>query len=179
MTLGPTLETDRLLLRPPEAQDLDGFAELVADEDSARFIGGVQPRPVAWRQLCVMAGSWATQGFAMFSVIDKTSGRWIGRVGPWLPEGWPGTEVGWSLLRSAWGKGYAVEGAAATIDWAFDHLGWDEVVHCIDPDNIRSAAVAERLGSTNRGPASLPAPHEGVAIDLWGQTRDEWRARGA
>src|ERR1700739_835363 len=129
MSLGPTLETDRLLLRPPQAQDLDGFAELVAFEESARFIGGVQPRPVAWRNLCVMAGSWATQGFAMFSVIEKESGRWVGRVGPWRREAWPGSELGWGLLRSAWGRGYATEAAAAAIDWAFDRLGWPEVIH--------------------------------------------------
>jgi RimJ/RimL family protein N-acetyltransferase len=177
MTLGPTLETDRLVLRPPEAQDLDGFAELVADEETARFIGGVQPRSVAWRNLCVMAGSWATQGFAMFSVIDKASGRWVGRVGPWMPEGWPGTEVGWGLLRSTWGQGYASEAATAAIDWAFDTLGWTEVIHCIAPQNLNSAGVARRLGSTNLRPGRLPPPYEASEIDLWGQTREQWRAR--
>jgi RimJ/RimL family protein N-acetyltransferase len=176
MSLGPTLETNRLVLRPPEAQDLDGFAELVACEESARFIGGAQPRSVAWRNLCVMAGSWATQGFAMFSVIEKESGRWVGRVGPWRPEGWPGTEVGWGLLRSAWGRGYATEAAAAAIDWAFDRLGWSEVIHCIAPENLNSAGVAQRLGSSNRGPGRLPVPHDAVEIDLWGQTRAQWRA---
>ena len=66
--------------------------------------------------------AWALQGFSMFSVIEKASGDWIGRLGPWAPEGWPGTEVGWGIVRSAWGKGYATEGAAATIDWAFDTM---------------------------------------------------------
>jgi RimJ/RimL family protein N-acetyltransferase len=177
MIIGPTLETDRLILRPPVAQDLDGFAELVADEEAARFIGGVQSRAMAWRNLCVMAGSWATQGFAMFSVIEKGSGLWVGRIGPWRPEGWPGTEVGWGLLRSAWGRGYAVEAAAVAIDWAFDTLGWTEVIHCIDPENLNSAGVAKRLGSTNRGPGRLPPPLDEVAIDLWGQTREQWRGR--
>ena len=179
MTIGPTLETVRLILRPPEAQDLDGFAELAADEEAARFIGGVQSRAMAWRNLCVMAGSWATQGFAMFSVIEKGSGRWVGRIGPWMPEGWPGTEVGWGLLRSAWGQGYAVEAAAVAIDWAFDHLGWTEVIHCIAPENLNSAGVAQRLGSVKRGPGRLPAPLDEVEIDLWGQTREQWRARRA
>ena len=45
-------------------------------------------------------------------------------MGPWSPEGWPGTEVGWSFLREAGGKGYATEAATAAIDWAFDALGW-------------------------------------------------------
>jgi RimJ/RimL family protein N-acetyltransferase len=175
--LGPTLETERLILRPPVAEDLDGFAEFAADEEVCRFLGGVQPRPLVWRAMCSMAGAWSLYGFAMFSVIEKETGRWVGRLGPWRPEGWPGTEVGWGLLRSAWGKGYAVEGSIAAADWAFDNLGWTEVIHTINPENLASAAVARRLGSTNRGPGALPPPHAGVPIDIWGQTREEWRAR--
>ena len=68
--LGPTLETDRPFLRPPAAEDLDGWAEMMADEEAARFIGGAQPRQVAWRGLASMAGSWALMGFGMFSVIE-------------------------------------------------------------------------------------------------------------
>lgn len=113
----------------------------------------------------------------MFSVIEKASGRWVGRVGPWRPEGWPGTEVGWGLLRSAWGQGYATEAAAVGIDWAFERLGWTEVIHCIAPENLSSAAVARRLGSINRGPGRLPAPFDTAEIDLWGQTRAQWRGR--
>jgi RimJ/RimL family protein N-acetyltransferase len=177
--LGPTLETARLILRPPLAEDLDGFAEFGADEAATRFVGGLQPRSMAWRAMCTMAGAWTLHGYAMFSVIEKDTGRWIGRLGPWMPEGWPGTEVGWGLLPSAWGKGYATEGAAAAIDWAFEELGWTEVIHVIDPDNTGSAAVAKRLGSTNRGPGELPAPYENAPIDVWGQTREQWRARRA
>src|SRR5688572_28522548 len=145
--LGPTLETDRLILRPPIEADLDGWARMMADEEAARFVGGVQPRAGSWRGLACMAGSWALKGFGMFSVIDKESGEWVGRLGPWQPADWPGTEVGWGLVRDSWGKGYATEGSAASMDWAFDHLGWDEVIHCIDPANIASAGVAKRLGS--------------------------------
>lgn len=174
---GPTLETERLVLRPTAQADLDGWAELMGDAQAARFIGGVQPRPSAWRGMASMAGSWALNGFGMFSVIEKSSGAWLGRIGPWRPEGWPGAEVGWGLKRDAWGKGYAVEAAEATMDWAFDHLGWDDVIHCIDPLNTPSQKVAQRLGSRNRGRGQLPAPFEDHVIDIWGQTRDEWRAR--
>ena len=134
----PQLETARLLLRPPQLQDFERWAEFAADPVATRFLGGAQPRPMAWRAMMTMAGSWALAGFAMFSVIEKASGRWIGRLGPWQPEGWPGTEVGWSLHPEAWGKGYATEGATAAMDYAFDVLGWDEVIHCIDPDNVPS-----------------------------------------
>jgi RimJ/RimL family protein N-acetyltransferase len=174
---GPTLETARLILRPTAAEDLDGWAALMADEEVARFIGGVQGRAQAWRGMASMAGSWALNGFGMFSLVEKDTGRWVGRIGPWRPEDWPGAEVGWSLAREAWGKGYAVEAAEAAIDWAFDHLGWTEVIHCIDPDNTPSEKVALRLGSRHRGPGRLPPPHEDSKIHIWGQSRDEWRAR--
>ena len=175
--LGPTLETDRLILRPPLEEDLDGLAAMMEDEEAARFVGGQQPRSGAWRQLAAFAGSWALRGYGMFSVIEKSTGRWVGRVGPWQPEGWPGAEVGWGLERAAWGKGYATESAAATIDWAFERLGWHDVIHCIAPANGPSARVAERLGSALRGSAYLPAPFDSEPVDIWGQTRAEWTAR--
>jgi RimJ/RimL family protein N-acetyltransferase len=173
------LETERLILRPTAPEDFEGWAALMADEQSARFIGGVQPRPVAWRGFLSMAGAWAIQGYAMFSVIEKSSGTWIGRLGPWVPEGWPGTEVGWALLRDAWGKGYAVEGATAAIDWAFAELGWSEVIHTIGPEYLASQNVARRLGSKPLCAGKLPAPFEHVPVDIWGQSREEWLARRA
>ena len=174
---GPTLTTERLVLRPTLQEDLDGWAALMADEEASRFIGGPQARPAAWRGMASMAGSWALLGFGMFSVVERETGQWVGRIGPWRPEGWPGTEVGWGLVREHWGKGYAVEAATAAIDWAFDELGWTDVIHCIDPANTPSQKVAERLGSTNRGPGRMPPPFEEYPVDIWGQSRDAWRAR--
>ncbi|WP_049621700.1 GNAT family N-acetyltransferase [Frateuria defendens] len=171
------IETPRLLLRPPRREDFDAWAANLADAGAARFIGGQQPRAAAWRSFLTMVGAWEVQGFAMFSVIEKASGRWVGRLGPWQPEGWPGTEVGWGLAREAWGKGYALEGASAAIDWAFDHLGWSEVIHSIHPDNAPSQALARRLGATLRGPVRMPAPYEHEPSEMWAQTREQWRAR--
>lgn len=174
---GPRLDTERLILRPPLPADFEPWAGLLADEEAARHIGGVRERAEAWRALLTMAGSWSIQGFGMFSVVERASGDWIGRVGPWRPLGWPGPEVGWALVPSRWGRGLAREAATAAIDWAFDALGWDEVVHVIAPGNAASRRLAGRLGSSNRGPARLPAPHAGERADLWGQTRAEWAAR--
>lgn len=171
--------TDRLLLRPPIAADFEGFARFAADPEVMRYLGGVQPRAIAWRGFLTMVGAWQVQGFAMFSVIERSTGTWIGRVGPWQPEGWPGTEVGWGLCSEYQGKGYALEAAVVSIDWAFEHLGWTEVIHSIDPANTPSQALARRLGSTNRGPGRLPPPFETAPIDIWGQSREAWRQRRA
>ena len=174
--MGPVLETERLRLRVPESRDFDAYAEMGMDEVAMRHIGGTLPRAAAWRKFLQMPGAWALQGFAMFTVETK-QGEWLGQLGPWQPEGWPGTEVGWALKRAAWGKGYATEAATAAIDWAFANLGWTDVIHSISPGNTASQLLAQRLGSLNRGPGKLPAPFEGEAIDIWGQSREQWRAR--
>ncbi len=175
--LGPTLETERLVLRPPIREDFEGWAAFMGDLEAARFIGGPQARALAWRGFATMVGAWHLQGYAMFSVVERGTGIWLGRIGPWQPEGWPGTEVGWGLGRWAWGKGYAMEAAVASIDWAFDHLAWDEVIHGIDPENAPSRALAMRLGATKRGAGRFPPPFENAPVEFWGQTRAQWRAR--
>jgi RimJ/RimL family protein N-acetyltransferase len=176
---GPTLETARLILRPTGQEDLDGWSDLMGDEEASRFIGGLQGRAQSWRGLASMAGSWAIKGFGMFSMIEKDTGDWVGRAGPWVPEEWPGTEVGWGLRRAHWGKGYAVEAATAAIDWAFANLGWTEVIHCIDPGNVNSEKVALRLGSTLLREGQMPPPYHELPINIWGQSRDQWLARRA
>ena len=174
---GPRIETERLVLRLPRREDFEGYAELLGDAESSRHIGGVVSRAAAWRRFLQMPGAWLVQGFGMFSVEHRGSGEWLGQCGPWQPEGWPGTEVGWSFRRVAWGHGYATEAARASIDWAFAHLGWDRVIHCIGPENAASRAVAQRLGSYNQGPAKLPDPYADFPVDVWGQTRAEWEQR--
>ena len=173
---GPVLETSRLLLRPPAESDLDGWAALMADPTAGRFIGGPLERPVAWRGMAAMAGCWTLRGYGMFSVLERASGRWVGRVGPWQPEGWPGPEIGWGLIRECWGRGYATEAAAAAIDWALDALRWPEFIHVIAPENTASAAVARRLGSTLRGPGRMPAPYQDRRVEIWGQSAARWVA---
>ncbi len=177
MTSGPFLMTERLILRPPATEDLDGWAVFAADENSARFIGGAKSRAEAWRDLCTMRGAWDIRGFSMFSMIRRDTGEWIGRTGPWQPEDWPGTEVGWGIISSAEGKGYAYEAAVASVDYAFDVLGWDQVIHTINPENTGSIALAQRLGSKNLGPTQMPAPYETLRVDAWGQSKAEWKAR--
>lgn len=172
----PTLETERLILRAPKPEDFDAWADFMADPEASKYLGGAVVRPAAWRSMCTMAGAWIVRGFSMFAVEEKATGRWVGRLGPWQPEAWPGTEVGWGIVRDCWGKGYATEGAAAAIDWAFDTLGWTEVIHCIDEDNEPSKAVARRLGSRHLRDAITPPPLE-WPVQVWGQSREAWLAR--
>ena len=175
--LDTVIETPRLILRVPSLKEFEPWAAFMADEEAARFIGRAAPAAVCWRGICTMAGSWALQGYAMFSVFEKETGRWVGRVGPWQPHQWPGAEVGWGVIREVWGKGYAFEAAVASMNFAVDVLGWTDIIHSIHPDNVRSQKLAQRLGSINRGPGKLPAPYANDPVDLWGQTAAEWKSR--
>jgi RimJ/RimL family protein N-acetyltransferase len=172
------IDTARLILRPPRAEDFDAWVLFSADAATTEFLGGPQPRASAWRAFTLMAGAWALYGFGMFSVLERSTGRWIGRVGPWCPDGWPGTEIGWGLHREAWGRGYAFEAACAATDWAFDTLGWTSIIHCIAAANGRSIRLAERLGSRHQRRTMLPAPI-GVEVEVYGQDAVAWRSSAA
>ena len=172
----PILETSRLLLRLPQQEDFGGWAEFHGDAVSMPYLGGPMTRADAWRGMASVVGMWPLLGFGQFSLIEKETGQWIGRAGPWRPEGWPGEEIGWSIRRSAQGRGFATEAASAAMDFAFFTLGWTRVVHIIHPDNAASQGVAKRLGSSLIGPVSLPAPHEARSVEAWGQSADAWRS---
>ena len=177
--LETVIETPRLILKVPSLKEFEPWCAFMADEEAAQYIGKAQPASVVWRNICSMAGSWQLQGFAMFSVFEKSTGRWVGRVGPWRPHQWPGNEVGWGVIREVWGKGYAFEAALASMDFAVDVLRWDDIIHSIHPNNVASQKLAKRLGAINRGPGKMPPPYENDPVDLWGQTADDWRARRA
>ena len=146
----------------------------MAHPEASRFVGGVQSRAAAWRGMATIVGSWTLRGHGFFSVIDKATGRWAGRVGPWYPEDWPGPEIAWSIAPEFQRRGYAVEAAVAAIDFAFGTLGWPEIVHCIDPENTPSIGVATKLGSRlQRRSVELP-PFE-LKVDVYGQSSLEWR----
>ena len=171
------LETERLILRVPRIEDFERYAELFGHEVS-RVIGGPHVRGDAWRRFLQMPGAWTVQGFGMFSVVEKSSGLWVGQAGPWMPDGWPGTEVGYAFHPDAHGKGYCTEACVAAMDWAFDTLGWDHVIHCIDKKNTPSIKLAERLGSQlEREDVTLAPPFAMHLVDIYGQSKAAWKAR--
>ena len=102
-----------------------------------------------------MSMHWRLLGYGMFAVEERTSGELVGRIGLMLHPDWPldgpKVEVGWTLQRSAWGRGYATEGAKASLTFAFKVLDLPQVFSMTRPDNVRSRAVMERCGLTQRG----------------------------
>lgn len=150
------LETERLLLRQWREDDFEPYAQLCADEDVMRYLGGkVFTRAEAWRHMAFLIGHWHLRGYGHFAVEEKATGRFVGRIGFLNPEGWPGFEIGWTLGRESWGKGYATEGARRALEYAFNELDKDHVISLIHPENHASMRVAERLGEKREGTAEV------------------------
>jgi len=164
----PTLETDRLVLRPFADGDLDGFAVMYGDAEVMRHMGDGRPltRAATWRTMALFVGHWELRGYGQWALVEKATGRLVGRAGLWNPEGWPGLEVGWLLDRRCWGRGFATEAARASLDYAFDVLGADRVISVIAPANVRSIRVAERIGETFEHRIALETPAVAGPIDV-------------
>jgi RimJ/RimL family protein N-acetyltransferase len=166
-----TLETERLRLRMFRDTDLDAYAAMSADPEVMRYLGSTgQPltRPEAWRQMAMFLGHWALRGYGVWAVEERASGTFVGRIGLFNPEGWPGLECIWTLARGAWGKGYATEGARRALEYAFTELGRDHVISLIRPANVGSIRVAERIGETLEGRTGLFGT-EALAYGIWRQ----------
>ena len=146
----PVLETERLRLREILAEDLDDFSEMNSDPDFTKFFGTGKPltRWESWNVMAMLAGHWVIRGFGFWIVEEKDSNAFVGRVGIWHPDGWPGTEIGWGISPKFWGKGYATEAAEAAKKWAFDNLDVTQLISVIHPDNEASKRVAIRIGET-------------------------------
>lgn len=170
------IETQRLILRPPEKGDFDAWALMEADESVKANTGSVQDRRESWGHLLSIAGHWSIMGWGALCAIEKSSGAFVGRFGPTKPFGWECIEVGWMLLPMFQGAGYAIEGARAAMDFAFFEVGVPRVIHTIRPENVASQKLAQKLGSKNLGPIKLPPPFEDIANDEWSQTLEEWGA---
>ncbi len=143
----PRITTDRLILRGPEERDFEAFAAFGASERS-RHVGGPYPRYRSWVSFLGAFGHWALRGFGMWMLECRATGATAGRIGMIFNDGWPEPELGWHIYDGFEGRGLAYEGARAARAHAACHQGLDRVISCIDPANIRSQALAQRLGAT-------------------------------
>ena len=142
------LKTERLLLRQWGPRDFEFYAEYYADEDAARYVGGHCDRDKAWRRMAMLIGHWALRGYGLWAVEEKETGSFVGCAGLWFSDGWPELELGYWLRRDMQGRGYAVEAARASRDYAFEVVRAETLVSYIHPDNEPSKRVAEKLGAS-------------------------------
>ena len=170
-----TLETERLLLRMFREDDFEQYARLCSDPEVVRYLGDGKTlnRSEAWRQMAMIIGHWELRGYGPWAVEERVNGNLVGRIGFFNPEGWPGFELGWTLAREFWGRGYATEGARRALAYAFTEMGREHVISLIRPDNHPSIRVAERLGERLEGSVQI----FGAEAHVYGIAREDWLAR--
>ena len=142
----PVLETDRLILRAPQASDWPAFRDYRASSRTA-YTGGPKKPHVAAEQFASFFGHWVMRGFGRLIAADRASGTPLGHFGPmqWHDNG--EVELTWSLWTpQAEGKGVATEAARAMFGWTFGALGLQSAIAAVHRDNAASHAMARRLG---------------------------------
>ncbi|NWJ26975.1 GNAT family N-acetyltransferase [Rhizobium sp. RM] len=141
----PTLKTERLTLRPQTIADFSGYLDFMASPRSIG-VGGPYDLRAAWGMFCHDQANWHFFGHGALMIERTATQECLGQVGinhgPLFPE----KELGWLLYQGFEGQGYAVEAAQALRQWAFQSLKLLTLVSYVAPENLKSAAVAERLG---------------------------------
>jgi len=146
------LETDHLVLRQFTGDDVDNLVELDSDPDVMHFITG--GRPTSRREIesdvlpMYLEYHERSAGYGFWAAIEKSSGRFVGwfhfRPTPAVDAN--EVELGYRLLKSVWGKGYATEGSRALIDKGFAELGVQRVVAFTMVVHVASRRVMEKAG---------------------------------
>lgn len=157
----PTLRTRRLVLRPMLEADFPAYRNLMASPRSV-YMGGPFDEARAWGLFCHDIACWTLYGHGGLMIDVAATTECVGQVGinhgPLFPE----KELGWLLYDGFEGQGYVTEAATALRDWAFAELKLSSLVSYFDPANVRSLAVAERLGAVRDDAAPRQDPEDVV-----------------
>jgi RimJ/RimL family protein N-acetyltransferase len=148
------IETDRLLLRKPRLEDAEALVEAYGDAETMRYIGDGSTADLDGTRAAIAKwlARWDANGLGFFALERRDDQRIVGRAGflVWDPETWmvselddrSEVEIGWTIVRSCWGHGYATEAALALRDWTDRR----RLISLIQHGNERSVRVAEKLG---------------------------------
>ena len=145
-SVAPTLETERLVLRPYRETDFEAFAAYFASSRSI-YTDGPVSRMTAWDLFTAGAGRWMISGHGAWTIERKADGSALGLVSLNTAIMLPDPELGWILWEGFEGQGYAYEAALNARNFAFEILGWPTLISGIHHDNAASIRLAEHLGA--------------------------------
>ena len=172
------IETDRLLLRRWQDDDLERLVALYGDPRVAQFLsldGRPWPRERSEAMFEHFRRQWRERGVGPWAAIDKPNGRWLGQIGLNELPRWPGpdkVEVGWDLHPSVWGQGLATEGARAALGYGFDVVGLERIISTARSDNAASRRVMEKCGLAFQEEFT----HKGALVAWYAIDRADWQA---
>lgn len=155
----PTLQTDRLTLRPYRRADFDAYAAFFAS-DRACYMGGPLSEKDAWGWFTNDVSTWALYGFGTLAIEHE--GQIAGGAGLVQPPNFPEPECGWFLFDGFTGRGFAQEAGRAMLDHTFATTDLETIVSYISKGNAASIRVAEALGGTLDPEARAPDGHASV-----------------
>lgn len=144
------LETDRLVLRPFAAEDLDGIHAVLGDAENMRYYPAPFTRDQSRRWIEWNLGHYRSHGHGLWVLESKETGELLGDCGliPQVVDGRREVEVGWHVRRDRQRQGLATEAARACCRYAFEDLALRRLISLIRPENVPSRRVAEKLGMT-------------------------------
>ncbi len=142
----PTIQTQRLTLRAPLAEDYPVYRDFFADADASYSYGGPLSADRAWRVLATDIGHWFLRGYGRWSVVVTETSEMVGSCGLWWPEGYPRSELTWWIAPAARRNGYAFEASRAAVRFGYKTLQWDVVETHMQDENEAARRLAEKLG---------------------------------
>ncbi|KHK91094.1 GNAT family N-acetyltransferase [Novosphingobium malaysiense] len=142
----PTIETDRLVLRGPQAEDYPVYRDFFADAQASGFYGGPLPADAAWRVLATDIGHWHLRGYGRWALVTKDGNETIGGCGLWWPKGYPRSELTWWVVTAARRRGFALEASRAAVAFGYRELGWPLVETHMSDANHAARGLVEKLG---------------------------------
>jgi RimJ/RimL family protein N-acetyltransferase len=181
--MGPVLRTERLILRPWRDEDLPAFVALNADPEVMAHNGGPRTRVRSEGAAREVRQHFADHGFGLWAVELPGTASFIGFIGLAVSDleapFTPCIEIGWRLARAHWGRGYATEGARASLDFGFRELGLDQILSYTAAMNLRSQRVMEKIGMTCNHAEDfdfprVPEGHPHRRSVLYRITRETW-----
>lgn len=147
-----TTESNRLILRLMQAEDIDMLMNIWGDPDVMRYCGGAMDSDQIQHAINRSQASYQELGYAVFAVIDKAAGMLIGITGCKAEKDDPRkAELIYHFAKSAWGHGFATEAVSAYIDWFRKKDIVDSIYASIMPENASSAAVLIKSGFKQNG----------------------------
>lgn len=146
----PMLETARLRLRAPTLGDFEPWAEIFTTPASV-YMDGPCSREQAFVDFAASVSIWLLRGHGPLAIVEKASGTTLGFVQIGFEPGDEEPELGWFVVPRAEGQGFVQEAASALREYAFGALGMARLVSYIDPRNVRSRRLAQRLGAVLEG----------------------------
>ncbi len=142
----PIIETERLVLRAPGAEDFSVYRDFFADAGASIAYNGPLSAGDSWRMLATDIGHWALRGYGRWAVTIKKTGEMVGGCGLWWPEAYPRSELTWWIIASARRQGYAREASVAAIKFGYETLGWPIVETHINDENLAARHLVKSLG---------------------------------